>query len=97
MFAMTPITNDQVLSLMKGLEAREKRAMKRLVAASDDLANHPGRATAQVFAFEGSTVTQSVRRLVPADVIPLAVEQKAKAARKTIHGRFVALVPNPGA
>ncbi len=97
MFAMTSITNDQVLSLMKGLEAREKRAMKRLVAASDILASHPGRATAEVLAFEGGAVTQSVRRLVPADVIPLAVEQKAKAARKTIHGRFIELVPNAGA
>ncbi|MBT8459496.1 MAG: hypothetical protein KJN60_07510 [Boseongicola sp.] len=94
---MTPVTEDQVLSLMKGLEAREKRAMKRLVAASDDLSSYPGRATARVFAFEGAAAKQSVRRLVPADIIPLAQEQKAQAAQKTIHGRFVALVPKPSA
>ena len=97
MCAMTPITDDQVLSLMKGLEAREKRAMKRLVAASDDMSNAPGRATARVLAFDGGAVKQRIHRLTPADVIPLATEKKAQAERKTIHGRFIALVPNASA
>jgi hypothetical protein len=95
MCAMTPITDDQVLSVMTGLEAREKRAMKRLAAATSDLPAQPGDATARVLIFHGGPVAQRRRRLVPADVIPLAAERTAQAARKTVHGRFISIVPIP--
>lgn len=93
---MTPITDDQVLSLMKRLEAREKRAMKRLAAATSDLPTQSGSATARVLAFQCGSVAQGIRPLVPADVIPRAVsteERTAQAARKTVHGRFISNVP----
>ena len=93
MFAMTPVTDDQVLSLMKGLKVREKRAMKRLVAASDILADHPRHATAKVFAFVGGSPAQGIRRLIPADVISLAQGRAAQADRKTIHDRFLTCAP----
>jgi len=91
---MKPITDDQILSLMKGLEAREKRAMKCLAAATVDPSAHSGQATARVFAFKAGPMAQSMRRLIPADIIPLGAERAAKNDHKTIHGRFISLVPN---
>ena len=94
---MTPVTDDRVQSIMRGLEAREQRAMKRLVESADDLSNLPGRATARVLAFESGPEKKTMRRLVPANVIPFAEQKRTQAERKTIHGRFMALVPKSSA
>ena len=91
---MTPITEDHVLSLMKGLEAREKRAMKRLSKAVAEPVSHSGQATARILSFDAVDVARSVRRLVPADVVPLARSRAQRASHKAMPGRFLCLVPN---
>ncbi len=89
---MKPITEDQVSSLMEGLETREKRAMKRLSDAVSNSSRHSGRATARILKF-GRPASSSFKKLVSADVIALSKERAEKAAKSTAHGRFLYLVP----
>ncbi len=95
MIAMTPITEDQVVSLMKGLEAREKRAMKRLSDAISDRAAQSGQATARVLLFKGCSAVRAIRPRTAAEILPIAKERAEKAARKTVQRRLLSLVPSP--
>lgn len=89
---MTPITEDQVLTLMKGLETREKRAMKRLSDAVSGQKRFSGQATARILSF-GQPASPALKKLVSADVIALDKERSAQAARRTQDGRLLFAVP----
>lgn len=90
-----PNPDDQALFLIKGLRAREQRAMKRLVAAADDLASHSAQAKGSVVAFTGAALSGPMRRLRPADVISLAKGRAARTERGTTTGRVIARLPEP--
>ncbi|MDD9921869.1 MAG: hypothetical protein OXQ92_06265 [Boseongicola sp.] len=87
--AMTPITEDQVLSLMKGLEARERAAMKNLKGKVPASAAG-GSSTARILPIEA----KPVRRLVSeeqtrGDVVALENARQKRRERRTIHGQFI--------
>ena len=93
---MTPHSDEQILSLTKGLRARERKAMKRLVAAEDGMAHCPDHTADRVIVFKNRRPANGVRRLKPADIIPLVAGRLSCAERNTDHGRLEC-VPEPTA
>lgn len=93
---MTLHSDEQILSLNKGLRARERKAMKRLVAAEDVMAHRPDHTADRVVVFKNRRPANGVRRLKPADIIPLVAGRLSGAERNTDHGRLEC-VPEPTA
>ncbi len=84
---MTPITEDQVLSLMKGLETREKNALKRLARSVD----HPdtgGRMTARVLKYTSAEAGEP--KVHENNAKPVALDQvrTARKVGRTLQGQF---------
>ena len=93
---MTPHSDEQILSLNKGLRARESKAMKRLVAASDVMTHRPGHTADRVVVFKNRRPANGVLQSKPADIIPLLAGRLSGAERNTDHGRLEC-VPEPTA
>lgn len=87
---MSPITEDQVLSLMKGLEDRERAAMKKL-GGKVPSSSEGGRTTARVleFSIPDSQGNESDEQC--ADVVELNAVREARRETRTLHGHFVFL------
>ncbi|NNJ68601.1 MAG: hypothetical protein HKP54_11255 [Boseongicola sp.] len=85
---MTPHSDEQVLCLSKGLQARERTAMKRLIAAADVMAHDPDHTADRVVVFKNSRPANSVRRVAPADIISLDVGRTQRAERNTGQSRL---------
>lgn len=96
---MTPITEDQVLSLMKGLEVREKRAVERLSHAVSEAKSaresDSGQTTARILSFKAASEVRSVQPRLAAEIIPMAKKRPVSAERASVRGRFLSLVPGP--
>ena len=93
---MNPITEDQVVSLMDGLAAREKVALSRLQKATKAHAQAlkletDGSMTARILAFgrnEATTSCRTIHRLA-SDVIPFQAVRSENRDRRTVEGVFV--------
>ncbi len=90
-----PNPEDRVLFLNKRLRVREQKAMERLAVASDDLASRTCPAKDRIVAFTSAARTSPMRRLRPADVIPLATGRAARAQGAPLQGRLRARLPEP--
>jgi len=84
---MKPITEDQVLSLMKGLESREKNALKCL--------KHPverqdtgGRMTARILSYTRAETENRAAHDDDAKPVALDDVRAAQKARRTTQGQF---------
>ena len=84
---MTPITEDQVLSLIKGVEVREKDALKRL-ARSVQRQDGDGQMTARVL--EYTPIETDNRDLPNSSAHPVALDtvRAARKARRAVQGYF---------
>ncbi len=78
---MTPITEDQVLSLMKGVEDREKRALKKLSEKHADAKSGAARMTARIFSFSRSG-TPEIADPHASSLVDLNGVRAARAAKR---------------
>ena len=88
---MTPVTEDQVQSLLDGLERREKAALRALAASTDAMPAAGGRMTARVLRFaratsQARTVTEAPEATEP---VALAAERVKRQRRRTSKGFFL--------
>jgi hypothetical protein len=84
---MKPITEDQVLSLMKGVEAREKSARRRLSNSVQHLESG-GQMTARVLKY--TPIETDDRELPSSCAHPVALDKvrAARKARRAVQGYF---------
>ncbi|MXQ09391.1 hypothetical protein GQ651_16210 [Alphaproteobacteria bacterium GH1-50] len=88
---MTPVTEDQVQSLMDGLERREKAALRALAASTETMPAAGGRMTARVLGFaRAATQPQTSRAITgPSEPVTLAAERAKRQRRRTSKGFFL--------
>ncbi len=84
---MTPITEDQVVCLMKGLEAREKKALKRITRTFNHKVSS-GQMTARVLKYVPSEASNRTPRGSEAHPIRLDEARAARKARRAVQGFF---------
>ncbi len=86
---MKPVTEDQVRSLLDGLEKREKEALRALAADAETLPMSGGRMTAKVLRF-GSTSGRGAPEAETGgfDVVPLYPLRAKARRRRTSKGVF---------
>ncbi len=86
---MKPITEDQVVSLMKGFEKREKDALRRLAADVASGRFQAGRLTARVLHFTPNGQDCETCAESAGEVVSLAQARETSRARRTLRGIFV--------
>jgi hypothetical protein len=86
---MTPITEDHVLSLMKGLEVREKNALKRLSDCQAPTGADGGGVTARLFSFSRSMSPHPEPQANGGRLVALEAVRAARRARRSVQGRFL--------
>ena len=74
--------------MSRGLRARERTAMKRLIAAVDVAAHEPVQAADRVVVLRNRRPANSVRRMKSADIIFLDVGRTQRTERNTGQGRL---------
>lgn len=84
---MTPITEDQVVCLMKGIKAREKKAPKRITRTVHHQ-DSGGRMTARVLDYTASEASNGTSRGSEAPPIILDEARAARKARCAVQGFF---------
>ena len=84
---MTPITEDQVVCLMKGIKAREKKARKRIKRTVKHQ-DSGGRMTARVINYPPSETRDRTSRESEAHPINLDEARAARKARRAVQGFF---------
>jgi len=84
---MKPITEDQVVCLMKGIEAREKNAPKRIgdIVRRQD---NSGQMTARVLRYTPSETEYRARCEAVAQPVKLDEARDARKARRAVQGFF---------
>lgn len=94
---MKPVTEDQVQSLLDGLEKREKEALRALAADAETMPMSGGRVTAKVLRFaSGSDLGSLDSAGVDFGIVPLDVHRAKTRRRRTSKGLFY-YVAGPGA
>lgn len=91
---MKTITEDQVLSLMEGLRARERDALRDLARAVDAGALKPA-GSAKIFDFARGTRRAHGQQKASGEVVSLAASRAARNARATSRGVFVYATEGP--
>lgn len=84
---MTPITEDQVICLMKGLEEREQKTLKRLenTAKRQD---RGGQMTARILNYTNADTENQNPRTNESAPVALNEARNARKARRAEHGYF---------
>ena len=86
---MKPVTEDQVQTLLAGLERREKEALKTLAEETDTYPLAGGRVTARVLRFTKSRPNiAEYRDVIGDDVVPFEAQRVARRSRRTSKGLF---------
>ena len=84
---MTPITEDHVVKIMKGLQAREKDALKRLAHKAEKL-DVGGRMTACVLDYKRAESEDRPLDQYKGGPISLDEARAARKARRAVRGYF---------
>ena len=84
---MKPVTEDQVQSLLNGLERREKEALRALAEKSESPKKAGGRMTAKVFGFRASSKARSVSS--SGGVVDMEPRRRDRLRRATSKGFFL--------
>ncbi|MGI9390195.1 MAG: hypothetical protein ACR2O1_09085 [Boseongicola sp.] len=84
---MTPITEDQVICLMKGLEEREKKTLKRLEKAARNQ-NGGGQMTARILNYTSAETEDRNPRKNKCVPVALDEARAARKERRAVQGYF---------
>ena len=84
---MKPVTEDQVQSLLNGLERREKEALRALAEKSADPKRTGGRLTGKVFGFRVTSKSKGAE--TSEGVVEFQPRRKEKLRRVTSRGFFL--------